>query len=805
MRFFRYSFPVSNFFRRLVAVPLIAALLFGVWVSLVAPTAARGQAAASPTASPTDSAAGLRGVVSDPHQAVVTGALVKAINLQTKKVYSARTDTQGNFEIKGLPAGEYKIEVTARGFTVAQAGSVKVEVAEAVTRNLSLTVAKSSHTVEVNALALENDVKTLTPPALLTLPQGIKGDSIVFTAEDIEALHPATLLDVLQQVPGMEVTFQGRQHMDFVSMRGGNFQIILDGVYMSQADRLLATLPVQSVESMTIVRDSTALSIGPLSAYHAFGSGSTGVGNQGFVVIKTKRSATADLGFVTSGGNYGSALGHGYAGNKSGNWDYRAAYTYNSTEGRSNWNMAAHNASAMFHGGYTSGKNNMDFSYFGNRGNRNMEYGYVEMPAGSTCQYGSGPNYGKNYLAPYQTLCQSTFNLSKMDGDLFALNASHLWNDNNRTVLQYGFDRQDIIGGAGSKQPSTEGSFDLKHTIRIWRQSITGGTQVMRYIAPLGSAPSATALTSRLDDLLASWYVQDEVPLWRDRLVLDGGLRGDKLHNGYSTAAKKSVDIWTPQFMTVALGLTFKAAKALTFTTRYGMVQAAPPSNVVTASTTALPNQTQNRGEVGMQTKVKSWVNPHASVYFYNTKNATASSATCTNPYTGQKNQSTWNTPAGDEVDCVALAGTIKTAGAEVGFSGNVIKRLTYDVGYGFVATNNNSANNNMSHNFVNARLGYRQRGWFGNFSMVYVGPKRASTSPLGVIYYQLGDYNRLDANVGRDIKLFDRELSVSWFGRNLTSNLYATRYVTGAYRDPGLQYGVQIAVRLLPAETKKK
>jgi hypothetical protein len=65
----------------------------------------------------------------------------------------------------------------------------------------------------------------------------------------------------------MAVSFQGRQHMDFASMRGGSFQVILDGVYMSQTDRLLATLPVQLVESMTIVRDSTALSIGPLAAF----------------------------------------------------------------------------------------------------------------------------------------------------------------------------------------------------------------------------------------------------------------------------------------------------------------------------------------------------------------------------------------------------------------------------------------------------------------------------------------------------------------------------------------------------------
>jgi iron complex outermembrane receptor protein len=785
---------------------LIVALGLGLWLAVPAAQGAQEppRAVADQTAEVKAGDASLAGVVKDPHQAAVTGALVKLANQQTKKVYNAHTDSQGHYEFTGLPAGEYKLEVAARGFSVAQVASLKVEAGARATQDIALELGKTRQAVEVSALALETDVKTMTPAALLTLPEGVKGDSIVFTAQDIEALHPTSLLDVLQQVPGMEITFQGRQHMNFASMRGGNFQVILDGVYLSQTDRLLATLPVQSVESMTVVLDSTALSIGPLSSYHAFGSGTSGVGNQGFIVIKTKRSATPDVGIVSSGGNFGSAMGQVYLGNKSGNWDYRGAYTYDTTEGRGGWNMQSRNGSAMFHGGYTSGKTNMDFLYYGTRGMRNMEYGLVEMPAGATCQYGSGPNKGKNYLAPDGTLCQSTMNLDKMDGDLFAMNLSHLWNDNNRTVIQYGFDRLDIIGG-GSKQPSTEGDFDLKHTLRIKRQTITAGTQVMRYIAPLGAAPSASSWVSRADDLLASWYLQDEVPLVRNKLVLDGGVRGDKLHNSFSTASKSKVDTWAPQFMSVALGLTYKATSAVTFTTRYGMVQSAPASNLVVAPYSAsLPNQTQHRGEVGSQIKVKPYFNPHVALYFYNTKNGTSSASNCTNPNTGQKNVSSWITPTGVEIDCVTLAGTVKTAGTEFGFGGRVNKRFTYDAGYGFVGTNNNSNNNNMSHNFVNARLSYRQSGWFGNFSMVYVGPKRASTSPLGVIYYQLGDYTRFDANVGRDVMLFDRQMTLTLFGRNLGDNLYATRYVTGAYRDPGLQYGIQLAYRFLPKGEQK-
>jgi iron complex outermembrane receptor protein len=242
----------------------------------------------------------------------------------------------------------------------------------------------------------------------------VQGDNIEFTAKDIEALHPASLLDVLQHVPGLAVSFQGRQHMDFASMRGGSLQVILDGVYMSQTDRLPGTLPVQLVESMTIVRDSTALSIGPLAALlgQTMGGVSNGIANQGFIIIRTKRAAQNDAGFVADGGSFGTALGHVFLGSKTGNWDYRGAYTYYNSEGKDSWNMQARNGSATFHGGYTSSGLTMDFMYYGSRGMRNMEYGEVRSPA----TFGSCTPHATQVGA----LCPTTMNIYKLDGDPYA-------------------------------------------------------------------------------------------------------------------------------------------------------------------------------------------------------------------------------------------------------------------------------------------------------------------------------------------------------------------------------------------------
>ena len=204
--------------------------------------------------------------------------------------------------------------------------------------------------VEVSSTRLKEPV---TSP--YAVPESSQLQTEVWTKEEIEALHPQTVWDVLEQVPGMEVTYQGRQHLDFSNMRGtGSFGVILDGVYVSSLDRILATLPVDAIESMTIVRDATALTLGPLTNFGA----STGSSNQGFVVIKTKRASTLEGGLVASYGTFDTEKAHLYQGAKIGNFDYRIAATYNSTDGKNDdekhdWYNGSDNKSLLFRGADT--------------------------------------------------------------------------------------------------------------------------------------------------------------------------------------------------------------------------------------------------------------------------------------------------------------------------------------------------------------------------------------------------------------------------------------------------------------------
>src|SRR4051812_39306809 len=58
----------------------------------------------------------IAGVVRDPSTAVVPGATVRATNLGTSASFQTISNTEGQYAIRTIPLGEYKVEVEAAGF-----------------------------------------------------------------------------------------------------------------------------------------------------------------------------------------------------------------------------------------------------------------------------------------------------------------------------------------------------------------------------------------------------------------------------------------------------------------------------------------------------------------------------------------------------------------------------------------------------------------------------------------------------------------------------------------------------------------
>src|SRR6476469_1050259 len=68
----------------------------------------------------------ISGTAVDQQGAVVSGAQVKATNVATNNVLTTTTDSSGLFRFNLIPAGEYKIEISAPNFKTSVQNNVMV-------------------------------------------------------------------------------------------------------------------------------------------------------------------------------------------------------------------------------------------------------------------------------------------------------------------------------------------------------------------------------------------------------------------------------------------------------------------------------------------------------------------------------------------------------------------------------------------------------------------------------------------------------------------------------------------------------
>src|SRR6185503_12815266 len=93
----------------------------------------------------------LTGNVVDANGAVVTGANVKLISLATAQERETVTNDSGDFAFTLLPAGPYKLEITASGFRTVVVEEVRINVTQTTTLPVRLDAATVSEMVTVKA------------------------------------------------------------------------------------------------------------------------------------------------------------------------------------------------------------------------------------------------------------------------------------------------------------------------------------------------------------------------------------------------------------------------------------------------------------------------------------------------------------------------------------------------------------------------------------------------------------------------------------------------------------------------------
>ncbi len=102
----------------------------------------------------------LRGTVVDPSGAAVSGAAVEAVNLATNQRVTTSTRSFGDYLFSDLPAGTYKITVSAPNFRTVTLDNIPVDINKTGTTNVKLEIGSSSTTVEVSGNAPPVDTST---------------------------------------------------------------------------------------------------------------------------------------------------------------------------------------------------------------------------------------------------------------------------------------------------------------------------------------------------------------------------------------------------------------------------------------------------------------------------------------------------------------------------------------------------------------------------------------------------------------------------------------------------------------------
>src|SRR6266851_2459466 len=109
----------------------------------------------SPTALRADVTGSILGVVRDSTQGVVAGAHIVATNVQNNFKQETVSAADGSFRILALPAGDYKLTVTAPGFRTFTETGIEVKVNDQLHFDVTLNVGSVAEQVEIVANAVQ--------------------------------------------------------------------------------------------------------------------------------------------------------------------------------------------------------------------------------------------------------------------------------------------------------------------------------------------------------------------------------------------------------------------------------------------------------------------------------------------------------------------------------------------------------------------------------------------------------------------------------------------------------------------------
>ena len=198
------------------------------------------------------------GTVSDPSGAIVQGAVVAITNVATGQTVSLVTNSAGSFSSGALIPGNYKTQISAKGFGSVEVSTV-VLLGNTATVNVSLPIGQETHVVEVQGSEIRVNTEEPTVQGILHKQQ-------------IENLpvNGRNFLDLAQLEPGVQIQdaanfSNGKDGFSSISF-GGRFgrtaRIEVDGLDVS--DEIIGSttmnIPASGIQEFQLSQSSMDLS-----------------------------------------------------------------------------------------------------------------------------------------------------------------------------------------------------------------------------------------------------------------------------------------------------------------------------------------------------------------------------------------------------------------------------------------------------------------------------------------------------------------------------------------------------------------
>jgi hypothetical protein len=198
------------------------------------------------------------GTVTDPSGAVVSGAKVVVTNTGTGRTISLTSGGSGAFSSGPLEPGQYKVQVSAKGFSgISQ--TVTVQVGNAATVNPKLQLGAESTVIEVQSSAVAVNTEQATVQGVLTSDQvanlPVNGRNFL----DLAQLEPGAQI---QDGQNFDPTKAGYSSISFGGRFGRTARINVDGIDIS--DETVGTtttdVPASAIEEFQVSQSSLDLS-----------------------------------------------------------------------------------------------------------------------------------------------------------------------------------------------------------------------------------------------------------------------------------------------------------------------------------------------------------------------------------------------------------------------------------------------------------------------------------------------------------------------------------------------------------------